>query len=246
MAERVRQAGLADRWFFIRYADPGRHLRVRFHGRPADLLPGVLSELNAATATLLDDGLLYRISVDTYEREVERYGGLAGVELMEQIAEADSDAVIELLRHPVNAVDRRHLAVASLAALYADAGLPLARRHVCCVRLRTGWTPPGASLGALMVAALDEAEPEPRIAALRGRSTALVPALARLRSLDEEGVLEEPFEDVICSLAHMSVNRLLKRGGNRDELRVHDALARLYEAQIARARSAPGAALESV
>ena len=42
----------------------------------------------------------------------------------------------------------------------------------------------------------------------------------------------------------MSVNRLLKRGGNHDELRVHDALARLYEAQIARERSAPAAKLE--
>jgi hypothetical protein len=38
----------------------------------------------------------------------------------------------------------------------------------------------------------------------------------------------------------MSVNRLLKRGANDDELRVHDALARLYEAQIARERSRLG------
>jgi hypothetical protein len=42
----------------------------------------------------------------------------------------------------------------------------------------------------------------------------------------------------------MSVNRLLNRGANRDELRVHDALARLYEAQIARQRSAAEAELK--
>jgi hypothetical protein len=36
-------------------------------------------------------------------------------------------------------------------------------------------------------------------------------------------MLERPFDDVRCSLAHMGVNRLLKRGANHDELRVHDA-----------------------
>ncbi len=40
----VREAldsGAADRWFFIRYSDPGRHLRLRLHGTASDLLrPG--------------------------------------------------------------------------------------------------------------------------------------------------------------------------------------------------------------
>lgn len=257
LVRRLHRDGLIDRWFFIRYADPGRHLRVRFHGRPTELLSEALPALHEAMSPALADGLLYRISLDTYEREIERYGGLAGVELMEQVAEADSDAMIEILRHPLDAVERRHLAAASLARLYADAELAVERRHACCVLLRTNWTPPGASLGALLgagerserarlVAVLDDAGPEHPVAPLQQRSNVLVPILARLRSLDEEGILERPFEEVLCSLAHMSVNRLLKRGGNHDELRVHDALARLYQAEIARARSAQGAELEPV
>jgi hypothetical protein len=58
-----------------------------------------------------------------------------------------------------------------------------------------------------------------------------------MRALDDEGILELPLGDVISSLAHMGVNRLLMRGANLDEVRVHDALARLYEAQLARDRS---------
>ena len=46
----------------------------------------------------------------------------------------------------------------------------------------------------------------------------------------------------MCSLAHMCVNRLLKRGGNLDETRVHHALARVYESRIARERA--GLAME--
>ena len=48
----------------------------------------------------------------------------------------------------------------------------------------------------------------------------------------------------MSSLAHMAVNRLMKRGGNVDEARVHHALARIYEAEIARER--PGLACDSV
>jgi thiopeptide-type bacteriocin biosynthesis protein len=245
----LRESDLIDRWFFVRYADPAAHLRVRFHGRPGDLLGDVLPALSDATAPALAKGLLYRISLDTYEREVERYGGSQGVELMEQAAEADSEAVIELLGHPVSAVQRRHLTVASLAALYADAALPIDMRHQCCVRLRASWAPGSdESLGALLgagerseradvartVAGLQHADAEPTVVALRNRSRDLRPILGRLRALDGQGVLERPFDDVMCSLAHMGVNRLLRRGGNHDELRVHDALARLYEARIAR------------
>lgn len=58
-----------------------------------------------------------------------------------------------------------------------------------------------------------------------------------MRTLEEEGILEKPFPEVTSSLAHMDVNRLLKRGGNVDEARVHHALARIYEAGIASERS---------
>ncbi len=70
--------------------------------------------------------------------------------------------------------------------------------------------------------------------ALRERSRIQAPMLAHLRSLDEEGVLEQPLHAVLCSLAHMAVNRILRRGGEHEELRVHDALARLYASQLAR------------
>jgi thiopeptide-type bacteriocin biosynthesis protein len=151
----------------------------------------------------------------------------------------------------MSAVQRRHLAVASVASLYADAGLPLQARHTSCVELRTMWSPPGVPVGvafgalerseraqlAQTVAGLEAVDTEPPISALRERSRVLAPVLGRLRTLDEEGTLELPFAEVMSSLAHMAVNRLLKRGGDVDEARVHHALARIYEAEIARERS---------
>src|SRR5262249_58030339 len=78
LVETVRRSGAAERWFFLRYGDPDWHLRLRFHGEPARLLGEVLPALHAAAAPLLADGRLWRVQLDTYEREVERYGGAAG------------------------------------------------------------------------------------------------------------------------------------------------------------------------
>ena len=251
LAREFDQRGTADRWFFVRYPDPAPHLRVRFHGRPEELLEHALPAVSETAASALAEGLLYRVSFDTYEREVERYGGLEGVELMERIAEADSAAVIEILARATNAVDRRHLAVASIAALYECAGLSLEQRHACSVQLRTGWLSTGTrQRGALLgaaeraereqvedaVAALERSDADPRIVVLSARSRRLRPAFERLRALAGEGTLERPLEDVMASLAHMAVNRMLLRGGNHDEVRVHDALARLYESKRARIR----------
>jgi len=253
LVQRVRLAGRIDGWFFIRYGDPARHLRVRLHGTPERLGNEVLAALQAAVAPALKDGLLYRLALDTYEREVERYGGLDGVQMMERAAEADADAVIKILSGGSSITERRHLAVASLASLYACSTLDPAEQHRCCATLSEpstrGFTGPRAKLlgkqeraergqVADVVAAVDRSEvgSDPAIDALHERTERLTPILQRLGVLAAEGVLERPLDDIVCSLAHMFVNRLLRDGGGLDELRVHDALARVYEGRLARER----------
>ena len=64
-------------WFFIRYSDPEPHLRVRFRGTPE--ARRALDDHAARLARpFVQIGLIHRISVDTYVREVERYGGDQG------------------------------------------------------------------------------------------------------------------------------------------------------------------------
>src|SRR6266498_3130259 len=86
-------SGAANAWFFIRYDDPDWHLRLRLHGEPRRLYAEVLPSLEAAAAPLLEAGQLWRMQLDTYEREVERYGGDQGVELAEQELDDRSEAV---------------------------------------------------------------------------------------------------------------------------------------------------------
>jgi len=91
-------SGDASHWFFVRYHDPRHHLRVRFFGEPSRLATRVLPAIEAAAAPFREQGAVWRQQVDTYEREVERYGGPAGIELVERVFWLDSEATLELLQ----------------------------------------------------------------------------------------------------------------------------------------------------
>ncbi|MEU8962029.1 lantibiotic dehydratase [Streptomyces sp. NPDC048491] len=91
-----------DRWFFLRYADPDPHLRLRLHGDPARLNAVVLPQLHDLAGQLAADGLARGLRLDSYAPETERYGGPALLEAAEEVFHADSRLVLERLRAPAD------------------------------------------------------------------------------------------------------------------------------------------------
>jgi lantibiotic biosynthesis protein len=135
-------AGWSDGWFFIRYGDPEWHLRVRFHGDPEALTGRVLPALHAGVTPLLDDGRLWKLQLDTYEREVERYGGPLGIGLVERLFQADSEAVLEILdmlEGDEGADVRWRLAFYGVDALLNDLGLDAEAKLSVLGRMRQGF-----------------------------------------------------------------------------------------------------------
>jgi class I lanthipeptide synthase len=242
-------AGAADRWFFIRYGDPDWHLRLRFHGDPERLWRDLLPRLAAAAEELRADGRLRRLQLDTYDREVERYGGAAGIGPVERLFEADSEAVLEIVEAFAGdggADARWRLAFAGIHTLLADLGLDfparleLARRlrdrtdyaHQLCERFRRE----RSSLEALVEPSGDGAgELAPGLAVLRRRSAALAPVASELRSLERQGRLLRPVAALAPSFLHMHVNRMMRAAAGEHERVLYDFLARVYESRAARA-----------
>ena len=89
--------GLASGWFFLRYGDPDPHLRLRFRGEPGRLAGRLLPRLLDWAGGLVAAGACDRFVVETYEREVERYGGPEGMAAAEELFAADSRCVAGLL-----------------------------------------------------------------------------------------------------------------------------------------------------
>jgi lantibiotic biosynthesis protein len=86
-----------DYWFFIRFADPKTHIRIRFHVKNMRFLQPILSRLYKNLDVALSQKKVGRIQTDTYEREVERYGE-ATMLLSEQLFCADSISTLLFLK----------------------------------------------------------------------------------------------------------------------------------------------------
>lgn len=143
----VLDSSLIDRWFFIRYADPDVHLRVRFHGDPDVLCSEVLPRLREHATPLIEQGLLRRVQLDTYDRELERYGGTAeAMKISERIFQADSKAVLDIidaLSDDEWSQSRWRLTLAGMHQMLVDFGLDLAARLELITRIRQGFAGPG-------------------------------------------------------------------------------------------------------
>jgi thiopeptide-type bacteriocin biosynthesis protein len=253
----VLDAGLVDRWFFIRYADPDQHIRVRFHGDPAALQHEVMPAIEEVSRRLLADGLAHRLVFDCYEREVERYGGALGIELAERVFHADSEAVLTLLSM-LEPGDRGFDERWRIALCGADMLLDdLCGDDVVAVEvltaLRTGL---GAefevdanlrrALGrkfreeraGLEAAFSDELRPgdglEPGVAILRRRSERLAPIWTELANRHTRGELSAGPSELAGHFMHMHVNRMLRAEQRRQEFVIYDFLLRLRRSREAR------------
>lgn len=248
LAGRLVEEGSAERWFFIRYADPGHHLRLRLRGDPAGLRP----ELEALAERALTMGLAHDAVFGTYSRELERYGGAHGIDPAERIFHADSDAVVELLRSFSSGADgydeRWRIGLLGAEMLMRDLGLDAGARRSQAVRMRDSlareFRVESSARRALAKrfraerAALDELLDldrgaahllAPGLATLTRRSERIAPIVAELRALRAEGKLGLSLEELSTSYVHMWLNRLIRSGNRAHEYVIYDLLARLQE-----------------
>ena len=240
--EAVREGAASD-WFFIRYADPDWHLRLRLRGDEARLAAGVLPRLHAALRPLAEERLVSGLRLDTYRREVERYGGPSAMEAAERIFCVDSECVTQMLAllQGDEGLDARwRLGLLGSDLLLRDLGLEGERRLRAVRQMRDALRKEfqaeaatlkaiahkfGAERAALLQllrggAARDELAPA--VACLESRTELWSGATGRLRSLDAEGRLEGGLEQVASSLVHMHLNRVLRSAHRANELVLYD------------------------
>lgn len=270
LVEKSLASGAADQWFFIRYADPDHHLRLRFHGVPARLLNEVLPALHAAADPLLSDGRIRKLQVDTYERELERYGGPDGIELAERVFQVDSEAVLEILEMlepgDEGADERWRLALLGIDRLLEDLDLGLEEKIQVIGNARDAlarefhvdgdskrqmgerYRTENDRLRKQLESPDEESGLAPGLEVLRRRSERLAPLFSRLKGgagpSAEMTSLSKPVSSLASSYVHMHVNRLLRSAHRAQELVLYDFLGRLYRARTGRDRAARGEASE--
>jgi thiopeptide-type bacteriocin biosynthesis protein len=232
-------------WFFIRYEDPDPHLRLRFKGDPQRLVTELLPRLCRWGGELVTQGICSRLCFDTYDRELERYGGSDGMVVAEELFGADSRAVVQmlsLLAGGLQGLDKTCLAVLSIDDLLGSLGASEDdrvawsqevesnqfasddyRERKIALRKLLGnpehlWQYPGG--GALL-------------SVLAARRKTLSNVALRLDSLTRDGVLSVTKNTLYRSYVHMHCNRLI----GRDDTAEHRALSLLRRTRLSLKRS---------
>lgn len=258
------ERGVIEKWFFVRYGDPDTHLRVRMHVRSPSTWHDALSRALEACREPIDDGRIWKVQLDTYQREIERYGGTSGMDLAEGVFWADSDALIEILEALQMAAAPQRWAAAAcgidrlIAACEPDVGSACALVR----RFRDAFSASARKDGETRrrLAALFRERRQILMAlrsgagrqdslgvvlktALDRRAQHVDAAVARLKALHACGLLLQHPEQVLGTIAHMHFNRVYRRYDRFEELATYDSLGLLYEGLAARAARQQDAAV---
>lgn len=97
------QSGKLGKWFFLRYGDPDFHLRIRIQKN--DYPTDWIQELNGLLREYLESGLIPKIMLDTYERELERYG-YDCIDAAESVFHADSGMITSIVALTASSADK--------------------------------------------------------------------------------------------------------------------------------------------
>ncbi|WP_158538545.1 lantibiotic dehydratase [Chitinophaga skermanii] len=247
---------LLEEYFFIRYADPKPHIRLRIKNtaQPA-YNQQLLQQLESDLQPYIQSGQIAAIQCDTYVRELERYGS-ATMEMSETLFYADSAAVlgiISLLDGAEGEMYRWKLAMRGVDMLLDDFNFSLQEKKELLAHLRTGFVEEFGGMKLLHKQLNDkyrsqqkeiysfmnreadeENEIEEVIALYEERSVITRPLAMQIQKIVCEQLQHERAHwDIISSYIHMFLNRIFVAKQRKHELVLYHFLEKYYLSQLA-------------
>jgi thiopeptide-type bacteriocin biosynthesis protein len=256
VSEKLIEDGIIDSWFFIRYADPKMHLRVRFHHTPSLRIEKTIGLMHDTLSPFIDEGLVWKIANDTYNRELERYGH-SSVELAERLFFFDSVMVVgilNLIEGDEGEAIRWLIALRAVDGTLEAFGYDAVKKLSYIEKLRDGFgaefnmeknlksqlsdkyrSEKKAIESVMEISKDNESEMAPLFEILKTKKTYTLSVARDLRNMETSGQLEIPVDQLMDSFLHMMVNRLFKSKQRLHELVLYDILFKFYTSQKARA-----------
>jgi thiopeptide-type bacteriocin biosynthesis protein len=219
-----RAKNLIDQWFFIRFLDSEAHLRLRLHASSLEVAQPLLLQSLTWAQQLAHDGIIQKYVVDTYEREVERYGGVDNIATLERFFAIDSELTQLLIKElciPQAKYDVAEIAIQSLDFLFSCWGFDSEYKRKCIVNqtelalYKEEFHSKRRRLCELLIPwehthdLIVSQQREHLLSLLTPYQAAIQPIASSIRAQEEAGQLWGNVPDLLASLAHMHVNRLI-------------------------------------
>jgi len=250
---------LVDHWFFLRYSDPHSHLRIRFHINENNNIAPIINHFNNAMQYYINQNLVWKIQIDTYQREIERYGADL-IELSEQLFFLNSEMICKTIAIEVVNQDenlRWLLGLKMIDALLTDFAFSLQDKQILLNTLQDNF---GKEFGIntdfrrqfgqkyraeknRIEKILDknsehDEEYAPLFKPILENSEKSVSIIQNIitesRKQKEESIRDVSLNDLLSNYIHMTMNRLFRTQQRTHELVLYDYLFRYYSSSINR------------
>jgi len=253
-SDKLLSKQIIDKWFFIRYADPNHHLRVRFFLKDPNDINILVSTLYRPLNDLMEQDLVWKIQLDTYQRELERYG-LNTMEVSESLFYHDSEATVrflDLIEGNEGENLRWLFGLRSINELLSGFKYSLDDKLELMNYLKTGF---GKEFGMsrplkkqlddkyrkernsissfLNFSQNENPDYAPILSVLEYKQIALEPIIEEILSLKNDKYDQLKLNNLLGSYIHMLMNRLFKSKNRLNEMVCYDFLFRYYKTQSA-------------
>lgn len=217
-------------WFFLRYNDPGYHLRIRFRADEAVGSGELLRVWQSELKERIHPNLIRQLELDTYKPELERYrADVLGMSFSERVFQIDSEFALNIGQAHASDPVRHHQffsVIQAIEDILCLAGLNLSERISFCHHMESSFLKDFERFRGLKENINQAYRPySKRLIEWMNRDRNSVPALTRryesLRALfagcssKELAVIAT---EVVSSYIHMLVNRVFASAALRYEL----------------------------
>ncbi|MEM1001600.1 MAG: thiopeptide-type bacteriocin biosynthesis protein [Bacteroidota bacterium] len=254
-----KEQQLITKWFFIRYADPKHHLRIRFMV-PNKVSQGtIIHELFEALQPYAQKDIVWKVQLDTYHRELERYGTNT-MELSESLFCIDSEAIVkflDLIEGEEGEQLRWLYGLRAVDNLLNAFEFPLQEKLLLLEGLKTGFGHEFGMSRPLKKQLDDKFRKEreaithfitfathedyrPILDILNEQFNSLRPLAQKLKELECKKQLQVTKQGLFSSYIHMLMNRLFKSKNRLNEMVCYDFLYRYYKSTLARSKKVIG------
>ncbi|GAA4414998.1 lantibiotic dehydratase [Nibrella viscosa] len=250
MVRQLLKSGVIQEFFFVRYKDPEPHLRLRFRGNPhVEFYQYIVRAMTEGLHEDIETGVVHRVQVDTYQRELERYS-TEHIGLCESLFHADSLSTLLFLAQTGDAFDenlRVAFAIRKIDTLLAAAGLSTHDRLRVMKQLKEQFFDEFGGEPALRHQLNDKYRTYRVLLAQALTDEFMAGSELQPYFQEQAGLLHQlttahaamPRQHyaILTSLIHMLVNRLFPSKQRAYELVLYHCLARHYESVRARQKA---------
>lgn len=249
LLKKLQKEQVLKKWFFIRYSDPDFHLRIRLLVCDTQYIGEVIRLFHQQLSKWNKENLLWKVQLDTYNRELERYGNHL-IEEAESFFYADSECILSIIKKlNGNENYRWMIGLKLIDELLSDFGLSLAEKQGIMETLSKSFKTEfgfnefnSKQFNAkyrenkkTVETVLNNTFQEKEFIALhkfvRKRSKEL---RAVVEQISHKLKKDDHINELLNSYIHMTINRLFRSKNRMHEMILYDFMCRFYTSEIAK------------